>query len=173
MTRKRLFVSMVALGLALSGKAFADDVTDAKATLAVFMKTDPDLAKLLNSAAGYAVFPQVGKAAVGVGGAHGNGILFEHGQPTHRVSMTQVTVGLALGGQSFAEVILFEDQRSLADFRSGKFEMSAGVSAVALSAGAAKAARYKTGVMVFTATKSGLMFEASVGGQKFTVKPLH
>jgi len=165
---------MVAVGLALSGKAFAaDDVTEAKATLAVFLKTDPDMARVLNSAAGYVVFPSVGKAAVGVGGAHGNGILFEHGTATHRVSMTQVTVGLALGGQSFAEVIFFETPQTLIDFRKGNFAMSANVSAVALTAGASKAAKYTNGVMVFTATKSGLMFEASVGGQKFTLKPLH
>jgi lipid-binding SYLF domain-containing protein len=115
----------------------------------------------------------VGKAAVGVGGAHGNGVLFEKGTPTHTVSMTQVTVGLALGGQSFSEVIVFENEKTLLDFKKGNFEMSANVSAVALSAGASKSAKYTNGIMVITATKSGLMFEASVGGQKFTLKPLH
>jgi lipid-binding SYLF domain-containing protein len=174
MTRKWLFVPLVALGFAVSGKAVAaDPVAEARATMAVFLKTDPEMKRLLESAAGYVVFPNVGKAAVGVGGAHGNGVLFERGAPTHSVSMTQVTVGLALGGQSFSEVILFENEQTLMNFKKGNFEMSAAVSAVALTAGASKSAKYTNGVLVFTATKSGLMFEASVGGQKFTLKPLH
>jgi lipid-binding SYLF domain-containing protein len=150
----------------------SDAVADANATSAVFLKTDPDLKKLMDSAPGYVVFPSVGKAAVGVGGAHGNGVLYEKGHPTHTVSMTQVTVGLALGGQSFSEVILFESDNTLMEFKKGNFAMAANVSAVALTAGASKSAKYTNGVLVFTATKSGLMCEASLGGQKFTLKPL-
>jgi lipid-binding SYLF domain-containing protein len=172
MTRKWLFVSMVALGLTLSSRAFADPAADAKATVATFVKTDPDLKRLLDSAAGYAVFPSIGKAAVGIGGANGKGVLFEKGTPTHRINMTQVTVGLALGGQTFSQVILFENESAVRDFKRGTFELAANASAVALSAGASKAARYRNGILIFTATKSGLMFEASVGGQKFTLSPL-
>jgi lipid-binding SYLF domain-containing protein len=86
--------------------------------------------------------------------------------------MTQVTVGAQLGGQTYSEVIFFENEKTFRDFQRGEFALAAGVSAVALSAGNARNAKYQSGVAIFTATKGGLMFEASVGGQKFSVKPL-
>jgi lipid-binding SYLF domain-containing protein len=173
-TKMLVLVPALLSSLALAGKAWADkEVSDAEATLAVFLKRDPGMKKFVDESAGYVVFPNVGKAAVGVGGAHGDGVLFEHGgRPVAKASMTQVTIGLQLGGQSYSEVIFFENQKALSDFKRGNFAMAAGVSAVALANGAAQGARYQSGVAVFTATKSGLMFEASVGGQKFTIKPL-
>jgi lipid-binding SYLF domain-containing protein len=167
-------ITTVTLSLALSGAALADDdVVKAQQTLAVFLKTDPGLERFVDSAAGYAVFPKVGKGGVGVGGAHGSGVLFARGGvPLARAKMNQVSVGLQLGGQTFSEIIFFETPKALSEFQSGDFSMTAGVSAVALAAGASKSAKYASGVAVFTATTSGLMFEASVGGQKFKTKPL-
>ena len=119
------------------------------------------------------MFPSIGKGAVGVGGAHGSGVLFARGgAPLATVKMNQVSVGLQLGGQNFSEIIFFETPKALSDFQGGDFSLTAGVSAVALAAGASKSAKYAKGVAVFTATTGGLMFEASVGGQKFKVKPL-
>jgi len=94
------------------------------------------------------------------------------GVPLARAKMNQVSVGLQLGGQTFSEIIFFETPKALSEFQNGDFSMTAGVSAVALAAGASKSAKYASGVAVFTATTSGLMFEASVGGQKFKTKPL-
>jgi lipid-binding SYLF domain-containing protein len=168
-------ITAVALGLALSdpARAAGDPAVEARQTLAVFLKADPGLKKFVDSSAGYAVFPSVAKGAVGVGGARGDGVLFlQGGAPIAKVTMTQVTIGLQLGGQSFSEIIFFENPKTLTEFRSGNFALAAQVSAVALAAGASKSARYENGVAVFTATNSGLMFEASVGGQKFSVKPL-
>jgi len=145
----------------------------ARQTVALFVKTDPGLRRFFDTAAGYVVFPKVLKGAVGVGGARGGGVLFQRGNiPIGTATLTQVTVGLQLGGQDYTEIIFFENPRSLADFKDGEFALAAQVSAVALSAGAAKSAKYQDGIAVFTATNSGLMFEASVGGQKFKVKPL-
>jgi len=166
-------VATAALSLTLSSAALADPVVEAQQTLDVFLKTDPALQRFIDSAAGYAVFPKVGKGAVGVGGAHGSGVLFTRGgTPVATTKLNQVSVGLALGGQTFSEVIFFETPKALSEFQKGDFSLTANASAVALSAGAAKAAKYASGVAVFTATTSGLMFEASVGGQKFKVKPL-
>jgi lipid-binding SYLF domain-containing protein len=167
-------ITAVTLSLALSGAALADDpIVKAQQTLAAFMKTDPGLSRFVDSAAGYAVFPSVGKGGVGIGGAHGSGVLFARGGvPLATVKMNQVSVGLQLGGQTFSEIIFFETPKALSEFQDGDFSLTAGVSAVALAAGASKSARYASGVAVFTATTSGLMFEASVGGQKFKVKPL-
>ena len=116
-------------------------------------------------------FPSVGKAGLGIGGAHGNGEVFESGKVIGKASMTQVTIGLQLGGQEYSEAIFFDRDSDLEDFTAGRLELAAQVSAVALSAGAAAGADYRNGVVVFTRTKAGLMAEASVGGQKFSYEP--
>jgi lipid-binding SYLF domain-containing protein len=155
-------------------QAGADPVVEAQETMELYLKTDPSLKRFMDTAAGYVVFPSVAKGAAVVGGARGHGVLFQRGgTPIARATMTQVTVGLQAGGQSFSEIIFFENPKALSDFKKGEFSLAAQVSAVALSAGAARSARYQNGVAVFTATTSGLMLEASVGGQKFNVKPLN
>jgi len=134
-------------------------------------QADPGLTRLFDGSAGYAVFATVGKGAVGIGGAHGSGVLFEKGTAIGKATLTQVTVGLQLGGQAYTEVIFFENAKSLADFKKGEFTMAAQVSAVAAAAGASANARYVDGVSVFTLAKGGVMAEASVGGQKFSYLP--
>lgn len=165
-------MASLALVLALASRAGADDpVKEARETIEVFKKADPGISKFLASAAGYAVFPTVAKGAVGVGGAHGSGVLFEKGNPIGKASLTQVTVGLQLGGQSYSEIIFFQTAAALTDFKKGRFALAAQASAVALAAGASADAKYQNGVAVFTAAKGGLMYEASVGGQKFKYEP--
>jgi lipid-binding SYLF domain-containing protein len=139
--------------------------------IAAFRHADSTIDRLFASARAYAVFPSVGKGGFGLGGAHGNGELFEHGAVTGRTSLTQVTVGLQIGGQVYREVIFFQDTAALASFKKGQFALSAQVSAVAAAEGAAANAKYREGVLVFTIAKGGLMLEASVGGQKFSFKP--
>ena len=108
-----------------------------------------------------------------MGGAHGSGVLFDQaGRPVGKVKVTQMSVGAQLGAEGFSEIIFFEHPKAFSDFQSGQFSLSAQVSAVALSAGAARSAKFRNGVAVFTATTTGLMLEASVGGQKFSVEPM-
>ena len=144
---------------------------DVRDTIERFKQVDPGISEFFESAAGYVVFPNIGKAGLGVGGAHGNGECFESGKVIGKASMTQVTIGLQLGGQEYSELIFFERDSDLEDFTAGRLELAAQVSAVALSAGAAAGADYRNGVVVFTRTKAGLMAEASVGGQKFSYQP--
>ncbi len=124
--------------------------------------------ELFDDAAGYAVFPSVGKGAIGVGGAYGRGELFEYGQVTGFCDISQATIGFQLGGQAYSELIFFETANALTRFRRGNFAFAAQVSAVAATAGVSADADYESGVIVFTMTKGGLMYEASVGGQKFS-----
>lgn len=153
-------------------------VTDLKAaketvaTIELFKSTDPDMAKWFANAIGCAVFPSVTKGAIGIGAAHGTGEVFEKSKLIGSVSLTQVTIGFQLGGQEYAEVIFFENKETLDQFKNSKLAMSAQVSAVAAAEGASADAKYQQGVAVFTIAKGGLMFEASVGGQKFKFKPL-
>jgi lipid-binding SYLF domain-containing protein len=135
-------------------------------------KTDPGLQKFFDTAAGYAVFPSVGKGAIGVGGAYGRGELFEGGKPVGYCTLTQASIGLALGGQKYTELIFFETKPALDRFKSGNFAFAAQASAVALKSGTSANAKYSEGVAVFTMGEEGLMYEASIGGQKFNYQPM-
>jgi lipid-binding SYLF domain-containing protein len=143
-------------------------VTEAKAA---FLQEDADLKAVFGKSPGYVLFPTVAKGGLGVGAAMGTGQLYEKDKLLGETKITQVTVGLQAGGQAYSELIFFEDKTSLDNFKKGNFEFSAQVSAVAVTAGASKAAKYEKGVMVFTLAKGGLMYEASVGGQKFKYEP--
>lgn len=136
-----------------------------------FRKADPEIQAFIDKAYGYAVFPTVGKGAIGVGGAYGRGEVYEKGKMIGYCDLTQATIGLQLGGQAYSELICFEDKAALDRFTSGEFSFAAQVSAVALHSGASANAKYKDGVAVFTCGEAGLMYEASVGGQKFSFVP--
>jgi lipid-binding SYLF domain-containing protein len=168
--RKATIILVVALLVTVIGAAQSKKekiATDAKAAKDEFIKADPKMASLFEKEYGYAIFPNVGKGGIGVGGAAGNGVAYEQGAKIGSAKMTQVSVGLQLGGQSYREVIFFEAKKDLDRFKDNHFEFSAQVSAVAASSGASANAKYKGGVMVFTMQKGGLMYEAAVGGQKF------
>jgi lipid-binding SYLF domain-containing protein len=108
---------------------------------------------------------------MGLGGAHGTGEVFAKGQKIGNASLTQFTIGFQLGGQVYSEIIFFETEAALEDFKQSKFKLSAQASAVAAAEGVSENARYSQGVAIFTLAKSGLMFEGSVGGQKFSFTP--
>ena len=139
---------------------------------------------------GYAIFPTIGKGGIGIGGAHGKGKVYAKGKYVGDTSMSQLTIGFQLGGQAYSQVIFFEDQRAYKEFISGNFEFGAQATAVAITAGASATAsttgtsagtsggkndantvgKYQKGLAVFTVAKGGLMYEASIGGQKYTYK---
>lgn len=141
---------------------------DVQKAIKAFKKADADLKRHFDSAAGYAIFPGIGKGGIGIGGAYGRGEVFEDGKRIGKTSVKQVTIGFQLGGQKYSELIFFKDKDALKAFKSGNYEFSAQVSAVAAAAGASKDASYERGVAVFTLAGKGLMYEATVGGQKFT-----
>ncbi len=144
---------------------------DSKKGTKDFIHTDSLMKQLFKSAYGYVMFPNVGKGAVGVGGASGGGIVYEKGATIGKAQMTQVTIGFQFGGQAYREVIFFEDKKTLDQFKENKIEFSAQVSAVAATAGASGNVKYTGGILIFTQQKGGLMYEASVGGQKFKYTP--
>lgn len=183
------FIRVVfALFIALSfASAFADEYAD---TIKVFRNAGGS-GRFFGNSYGYAVFPTIGKGGVGLGGAYGTGRVYAKGAYVGDTSMTQVTVGFQLGGQAYSEIIFFRDQQSFHTFTSGNFEFGAQASAVAITAGAsaqastggsgasasgtqqhaATAGGYQNGMAVFSVAKGGLMYEASIGGQKFSYKP--
>lgn len=123
---------------------------------------------IIRRAPGYAVFPSVGKGGAIAGGAYGRGIVYSNGTAVGYTDLSQATIGAQLGGQSYTQILVFESNNALDRFRQGNYEFSAQATAVALHSGEGANARFKDGVAVFTMDETGLMGEASVGGQKFS-----
>jgi lipid-binding SYLF domain-containing protein len=148
------------------------DEYDAKAqeAIAAFLEKDPSVQKFFDTAVGYVVIPSVGKAGFGIGGARGKGVLYENGAVTAVITMTQLSFGFQWGGQAYSQFIFFEDAATLTNFKRGNYELGAQASAVAVTAGVSADAEFNGGMAIFTQAKGGLMYEASVGGQKFKVE---
>jgi lipid-binding SYLF domain-containing protein len=146
-------------------------IEDAKEAKEDFLEGDWQMKKHFSSAYGYVIYPNVGKGGMGIGGAAGNGVVWEQGNMIGMAKLTQVSIGFQWGGQAYREIIFFESKKDMDRFKDNKVELSAQVSAVAVTAGASADAKYVDGVMVFTMQKGGLMYEAAVGGQKFKFNP--
>jgi lipid-binding SYLF domain-containing protein len=140
-------------------------------TIANFKKNDPGLQKFFDKAHAYAVFPNVGKGGLIIGGGYGEGYVFEDGKLIGSAKLTQVSIGAQIGGQGFSELIFFQDQKAFDRFKDGNMKFGAQLSAVAAKAGAAKNTTYADCVAVFAMAKAGLMAEATVGGQTFDFTP--
>lgn len=173
--------------LLLAPPVMADQLSECKETLTKFKELG-NVSNLAAEAYGMAVLPTIGKGGMGIGGAGGKGCVFAAGKHTGNVSMGQVTIGWQLGGQAYSQLILFKNADTYQEFTDGNFEFGADATAVALTYGAAAGAgtegasasagdtkakgMWKRGMAVFTLAKGGLMYEASIGGQKYNFKPL-
>jgi hypothetical protein len=181
-----LIMTIVALNF--SNLAQADSFSN---TIEVFKKS-PVVQPFFKNCYGYAVFPTIGKGGIGIGGAYGKGQVYQGGKVTGTTSLVKVSIGWQWGGQAFSQMIFFEDKRSYNDFTSGNFEFDASASAVAITAGvqgkagtegatagasagpatgAQAETKYRKGMVVFVHAKGGLMYEASIGGQKYSFTP--
>lgn len=181
MNRSTLFLAVIAFFvMAVSGNAFGWDprkeqslIDNSRQVEKDFLNKDPSLQMFFDQAAGWVSYPTVGKGAIGVGGATGSGIAFDSDRNILGKSrITQVTIGFALGGQAYSQIVFFETQGDLEHFKQGNLEFAAQASAIAVTARAAADAKYESGVAVFTLGKGGLMYEASIGGQKLSFEPL-
>ena len=190
---KTILSATLALTLLLTTSvALADrEVEDYSETINMF-KENATVASFFGSAYGYAVFPTIGKGGLGIGAAHGDGQVYRGGAVTGFTSYTDVSIGFQAGGQAYSQVVFFENQAAYDNFTSGNFEFDAGASAVAITAsaeagtsttgtsagagaggpGAQVEAGYTSGMLVFTVAKGGLMYEASLGGQKYGYEPV-
>ena len=186
--KSRLITLLAAVLVALPfARAYADEYTD---TIQLFRNAG-ESGKFFAGSYGYAVFPTIGKGGIVVGAAHGSGRVYRHGKYVGDASMTQITVGAQLGGQAYSQIIFFRNKAAFDQFTSGHFEFGAEATAVAITAGASAhagttgaaagasstensattAGRYYKGMAIFTIAKGGLMYEAAVGGQKFSYTP--
>jgi lipid-binding SYLF domain-containing protein len=182
----RTFLVFICLAMPFAG-ARADEYGD---TIKIFRDAG-ESGTFFTKSYGYAVFPTIGKGGIGIGGAYGKGRVYTKGNYVGDTSVTQLSVGFQLGGQAYSQIVFFEDKRAFDEFTSGNFEFGAQASAVAITAGASAAATtegssagasggkhdattttagtgFHKGMAVFTVAKGGLMYEASIGGQKFS-----
>jgi lipid-binding SYLF domain-containing protein len=180
-------LSLFLLLLLASTAAYADRCSS---TIKVFRNAG-ESGHFFDKSYAYAVYPSIGRAGFGIGGARGKGCVYRQGKLVGRSTMTQLTAGLQLGGQVFSQIVFLEDQRAFNEFTSGSFEFSAQVSAVAITAGASAAANtggssagasagrndattagsFRRGMAIFTVARGGLMYEAALGGQRFSFQP--
>lgn len=168
-----LIAALTLAGTLAAAAAEADHLdSDVRDTMQRLQQSNPKIQKLFTEAYGYAVFPTVGKGAIGIGGAEGRGQVFERGALIGSAKLVQGTVGVQLGAQSYSEVIFFESEKALNEFKDGKTAISAALSAAVAADGAGAEAKYQHGVLVYTMQRSGLMFEASIGGQHFKFMPM-
>jgi len=181
--RKLIYVAILVL---CSTASVAGEAEDDRAALDKLLQSEV-VAGFHESAYGYAIFPNIGKGGIGIGGAHGKGRVYRNGKKLGDVSMTQLSIGLQLGGQAYRQVIYFEDERALKEFTSGSFEFGAQAEAIAITASAGAqagtegasasanenqaSAKYHKGMIVFTMGKGGLMYQASIGGQQYKFTP--
>lgn len=163
-----LFLSLVALNSYAAWDKDEVEEYDKKAQVAIADIEGAD--DYFEKAVGYVVIPTVGKAGFGIGGARGKGVLYEAGVPTALVTLTQLSFGFQWGGQTYSEFLFFQDDTALQNFKKGNYELGAQASAVAWTTGASVDAEFNDGVAILTVAKGGLMYEASVGGQKFKVE---
>lgn len=192
---KRLYALLmsIAVGSMIGAPARAtDDAADCAATVKLFQDAG-ESASFFKKSYGYAIFPTIGKAGLGIGGARGSGCVFKQGKQVGTATMTQVSFGWQAGAQGYSLLVFFEDERSFKEFTSGEFEFGAKASAVAITAGASagastsgssagasagkkdattEGAGYEKGMASFSIIKGGLMYEAALGGAKFKYKPM-
>lgn len=192
---KRLFAVLMSIVVSsmLGSAAYADNKpADCTAALKLFQDAGESAAYFKKSY-GYAVFPTIGKAGLGVGGAHGSGCVYKQGKQVGTAKMNQLSFGWQAGAQGYSLLVFFEDERAFNDFTSGNFEFGAKASAVAITAGASagagtsgtaagasagksdattKGTGYQKGMASFSIIKGGLMYEAALGGAKFKYEPL-
>lgn len=143
----------------------------AETTLSTMRARDPGLASLLASSAGYAVFPEIGKAGMVAGAAYGRGILYENGRATGYVELNQGSIGAQIGAQTFSELVVLRDRMQVDQLKRGQFSLGANASAVALTTGAAASADFVDGIAVFVLPRGGAMAELSVSGQQINFQP--
>jgi len=191
---KRAMSAVVALAAfaAFGPVAHADATLAECAETAKLFQNAGQSAAFFNSSYGYAVYPTIGKAGLGIGGAHGSGCVYAKGKAVGTTKLTQLSFGWQAGAQGYSLIMFFQDERAFKEFTSGNFEFGAKASAVAITAGAsagasttgggagasggkkdaATAGQYYKGVAPFSIIKGGLMYEAALEGAKFSYKPL-
>jgi len=190
--KKHILILVFSLIMGIAPSVMGANAQDYAKTIDVF-KNSPVVKEFFQNAYGYAVFPTIGKAGYVIGGSYGTGQVYRNGKVTGKSSVVEGSIGFQLGAEAFSEIVFFQDKRAYDEFTSGSFEFGATAQAVAVTAGAEAQAGtsgtsagatagpktgvqaetdYVKGMATFVHAKGGLMYEFSVGGQKFSFDPM-
>jgi lipid-binding SYLF domain-containing protein len=143
----------------------------AQASRQEWNKVDPQFEAFAKKGYGYAFFPEITKGGFVVGGARGQGVVYEKGQHIGYADLTQMSVGFQAGLQDYSQLIVFENQTAMDRFKRNEIDFGANASAVVADKGAAMGAQFVDGVAVFVRPIKGAMAEASLAGQQITYLP--
>ena len=146
-------------------------VQKAEVERAEWNRIDPGVEELAKKSEGVALFPEITKGGLGLGGGYGRGVVYERGQHIGYADVTQASLGLQAGGQIYSEVIVFEDTAAMERFKQNEMNFGANASAIIADSGAAANAHFVDGVAVFVRPITGAMAEASIAGQRTTYVP--
>jgi lipid-binding SYLF domain-containing protein len=143
----------------------------AQAALVDLLDRNESLRERLDKAAGYAIFPSVGKAAAVLGATYGVGEVYEKGRLIGYAALIQLTLGVQLGGDTFSELVILDKPETLKRFKEGKVAFAANAAAVIVKAGAAAARAPTPGSDIELVSEGGMLLETAIGGQKIVFRP--
>jgi lipid-binding SYLF domain-containing protein len=132
----------------------------------------PGCKEASEKAEGMLVFPEVTKAAIGVGGSYGEGALIVGDKTAGYYSATSASIGLQLGAQKSAQIIMFMTAEALDKFRkSSGWEAGANAQVTMIDEGKAadiRSVMADNPVIAFVFGQKGLMGDLSIQGSKIT-----
>jgi len=143
---------------------------DVQGALQAIIEANPRFEKIVDQAYGYAVFPEVGRASLVLGGSYGKGEVFERGKLIGYAGIGQMTLGVQAGGGTLTVLVIFANEAGLNRFKQGRMGFAANASVAIIKAGAGATNQYK-GDQVFVFSEGGLLIEAAIGVQKFVFRP--
>lgn len=172
---KLLFATVLCMSMSVFAQKSDKDkkiINDAQEAKKEFIAKNKALESQFNNATAYVIFPNVGKGALVVGAASGNGAVYKGGKLVGMASMTQLDIGAQIGGEAYSEVIFFNSEEAFKKLKNNELEFTSQIAAVAVEEGASLNTKFNDGMAVYVMPKAGLMAEVSVGGQKFEYRPL-
>jgi lipid-binding SYLF domain-containing protein len=141
------------------------------AALKKVQSKNPDLKKVLDESAGFAVVPAIGRASLVLGSAFGLGEVFKGERVIGYAAIVELTIGVQLGGTTFHELVVFHDEGALKKFKQGKYAFASDASVAFVKAGALASKGFGASSSVYAFDDGGMLLDLAIGGQKFIFKP--
>lgn len=167
---------VIALAVSASNVSAAQTAAELSAavqkTIADCYQTVQTCKEFGNKASGMLVFPEVTKAAIGVGGEYGEGALVVGGKPAGFYSTSAASIGLQLGAEQRSQIIMFMTDEALKKFQaSDGWEIGgkAGVTVIDTGmSGKIDTTSFNEPVVGYIFGEKGLMADLSFEGQKIS-----
>ena len=169
-----LFLAVMPLASATDWKPDPNDDRQLAAAHEIerMLATKPELRKYFDEAHGYAIFPAIWRIAAGFGLVFGRGFVIEQGQLTGVTNQVKGALGFDYGMQYHSQIIFFQNEETMNEFKTAGWEFDGRGSAVLITAGLSGDPGYKSDVAIFSRTRGGLMIELAVHAGRYFFTPL-